>query len=140
MNDNTDAGSETRFYKIVMHASAVLFLVLALTLFFDPRGFLAGLGLDLTTSTDFVARRASVLLLSLSVLSFFARNIASSTARQTLSLAMLVATGPMAILGIAEFARGATTAGISKAVAIETTCAVCYGIIWWRSRSQSMRA
>ena len=98
------------------------------------------LDLDLTTSTDFVARRASVLLLSLSALSFFARNAASSMARQALSLAMLVATGPMAILGIVEFARGATTAGIFKAVAIETACAVCYWIIWWRGRSESPRA
>ena len=140
MSDNPNTGSETRFYKIVMHASAVLFLVLALALFFAPRGFLAGLDLDLTTSTDFVARRASVLLLSLSVLCFFARNAASSMARQALSLAMLVATGPMAILGIVEFARGATTAGIFKAVAIETACAVCYWIIWWRGRSESTRA
>jgi hypothetical protein len=138
--DNPNPGSATLFYRLVMHASAGLFAVLAVMLFFAPRDFLAGLGLDLTQSTDFLSRRASVLILSLSAMCFGARNAASSVARQAVSLAMLVATGAMAVLGTVEFARGATTGGIFKAVAIEVVCAVCYSVIWWGGRSESTRA
>jgi hypothetical protein len=133
MDRPSEASAPTLFYRIVMHVSAALFLVLALLLFFSPRTFLDGLGLDMTASTDFLARRASVLLLSLSVLCFFGRS-AKSGARQALALAMLAATGLMAILGTAELIRGATTIAILKPVAIEATCAVCFFVIWWRDR------
>ena len=129
-----DASAPTLFYSIVMHASAALFLVLALLLFFAPRTFLDGLGLDMTTSTDFLARRASVLLLSLAVLCFFGRKAKSGVARQALALAMLAATGLMALLGTIELVRGATTVAILKPVAIEATCAACFFLIWWRDR------
>ena len=134
MNGRPDGLGPMLFYRIVMYASAALFLVLALLLFFSPRDFLGGLGLDMTTSTDFLARRASVLLLSLSVLCFFGRNASSGVARQALAMAMLVATGAMATLGTAELVRGATTVGILKAVAIEAVCAVCFFWIWWCDR------
>lgn len=140
MDRPSDASAPTLFYRIVMHASAVLFLMLALLLFFSPRSFLDGLGLDMTTSTDFLARRASVLLLSLSALCFFGRNARSGVARQALALAMLTATGLMSVLGTAELVRGATTVAILKPVAIEATCAVCFFVIWRRDRRAGLTA
>lgn len=124
------------FYRIVVHASGALFLVLALSLFFAPRSFLAGLGLDLTSSTDFLCRRAAVLLFALAVLCFCGRNAPPSPARQALAMTVVAATGLMAALGVAEFVRGATTLAIFKPVAIETTIATCFLIIWLRGRAE----
>jgi hypothetical protein len=127
--------SGASFYRIVTQASALLFLVLALFLSIAPRAFLAGLGLDLTLSTDFLCRRAAVLLSGLSVLCFCGRNAPHSPARQALAMSMVATTGLIAALGVAEFLRGATTAGIFKPVATETTVAVCFLIVWLRGRA-----
>jgi hypothetical protein len=127
----------SRFYKVVMYATAVVFLVLSVFLFFAPRAFLDGLGLELTSSTDFLCRRAAVLLLSVSALGFFARN--ASAARRAVLLALLVATGAMAVLGLFELARGATTLGIVKAVAIEASFATCFLILLRRDRNSAGR-
>jgi hypothetical protein len=131
--------SATLFYKTVMRVSAATFLGLSLFLFFAPRTFLGGLGLDLTASTDFLCRRASVLLLALAVLSLAGRNAASGAARQALALALFVATAVMAVLGVAEYVRGATTVGIFKAVAVEVALAVCFLLVWLRGRAGAGR-
>jgi hypothetical protein len=49
-------------------------------------------------------------------------------------LALLVATGAMAMLDTVEFARGATTAGIFTAVLIDAICAVSYSVLLWQGR------
>lgn len=120
-NETSSSAPVSRMDRIVMQAAAVVFLVLSIFLFFLPRTFLDGLGLELTSSTDFLARRAAVLLFALFVLSYLAHK--ASAARQAVLLSMSAATGLMAVLGCVELARGATTAGILKAVALEAALA-----------------
>jgi len=124
----------SRFYTIVVHAGALVFGVLAILLFTVPRSFLDGLGLDLTSSTDVLCRRAAVLLLGLAVLSFSARNAAAAATRRVVAWTTLVTTGAMAVLGSVELARGATTAAILRPVAIETVVAVVFLMVLLKER------
>ena len=47
----------SRFYRVVVHAAAVVFGALSVFLFTAPRNFLDGLALQLTPPTDFLCRR-----------------------------------------------------------------------------------
>lgn len=69
--------------------------------------------------TDLMSRRAGVLFAGLAVLIWNARLEGDSPLRRTVCLALIVAMGGMAILGLIELLRGAMGIGVLIAVTVE---------------------
>jgi hypothetical protein len=124
---------DPRAYKILSCVSAALFFALFAALLLSPRSVLAGAGLVATDWTDFVSRRAGVIMLGLAVLCFQSRN-APHGATQAVLMGMGTVFGALAVLGSAEVLRGFAKGGLLPAVALEATLAVLYFALWIRGR------
>jgi len=75
---------------------------------------------------DFLAKRAGVLFLGLTVLCYYSRNSYTAEVQDLVSLAVGLSMGVMAFLGIFEFTRGTVGSGIFLAVVIESTIAFLF--------------
>jgi hypothetical protein len=124
-----------RLYKIVSCSSSALFFALSVALMLSPRSVLEGAGLVQTDWTDFVSRRAGVIMLGLAVLGFQARNAPHSATRQSLLIGLGTIFGGLAILGSIEVLRGFAKGGLLPAVALEATFAAFYWALWSSGRS-----
>ncbi len=81
-------------------------------------------------SAYFISRRAAMLFLGFSVISWLSRNAPPSAARQAISLGIALSMSGLAILGIFEFIRGYAGGGIFLAVSAELFLTVTYFSIW----------
>jgi hypothetical protein len=121
-------------FKFLSYATALLYFTLFLMLLVFPNYFLNDVGLNSSDSAHFLSRRASMLMLGFSVLSFFGRNAPHSTARQAIVLSIAVSMAGLATLGIFEFARGFVSAAILQPVSVESILAIAYLLFWLASR------
>lgn len=123
-----------KYYKVLSWASAILFALLFVTLLLVPRAVLDGTGLVASAWTDFLCRRAGVIVLGLGVLSFVSRNAPPTATRQGIVLGVGTSLGGLAVLGSVEVARGFASPGLLPAVAVETLFALAYVLAWLGGR------
>lgn len=121
-------------FKIVSTFTSVLCLYLFYLLFFSAHSFLNDLGIEGTEVTYFISRRAAILMLGISVLMFFARNVPNSSARQAISLSICVTMLGLALSGIYEFNRGFVGSNILGAIVIEVILCSSFFYIWFSDR------
>ncbi|MGJ8626521.1 MAG: hypothetical protein ACSHXB_06130 [Sulfitobacter sp.] len=84
---------------------------------------------DITSeqATDLMSRRAGVLFLGLAIIIFQARRAPQSPLRRGITLGIAVMMTGLALLGMAEYFRGAAGMGIWLAICVEVIFAVLYG-------------
>jgi hypothetical protein len=126
-------------YQIMSYLTSALYFYLFVMLLFFPGSFLNDLGIESTESSDFLARRAAMLMLGFAVLVFLGRKVSDSMARQVIAIAISINMAGVAVMGLIEFGRGFANAGILTAVIIESILAVSYFLFWLAARRQSKK-
>ena len=121
-------------YKVISSANAVLTFALFAILLIAPSFIFWIFSIEAGEAAYFIARRASILFLGLSLMSYLSRNASSSEMRQSVIISMFVLWAAMACLGIVEFARGYAGIGVLLAVAAEAGFAFGYWTLWRSSR------
>lgn len=115
-------------YKLVSTAMAGLCLILSIALTFFPNLIYWLFELVPNGLGDFLAKRAAVLFLGLSILSYLSRNAPPSELRSAIALAFFVTMGGLALVGLYEYLRGYAGPGIWLAMSTETA----FGYAFWR--------
>ncbi len=121
-------------FKTLSVANAALTFILFCTLLFAPGLIFWTFSIQAGAAAIFIARRAAILFLGLSLISYGGRNAPHSDLRQSIVLGMFVLWALMACLGIFEFARGYAGIGILLAVVAELGFALGYWFIWKSNR------
>lgn len=124
-------------FKILCVFTSVLCLCLFCLLFFFPQSFFTDLGIEGTETAYFISRRASMLMLGLSVLTFLARNIAHSKSIQAISLSVCISMTGLAMTGVYELRRGFVSDDILTAIVIELVLSTMFFFIWFSNRQES---
>lgn len=126
-------------FKQISSFSALLFATLGVLLFAMPSVIFWMFELQQHELGDFLARRAALLFLGLTVLCFLARNSQHHEVQRIVSVSMCVSMGAMAMLGAYEALRGYAGPGIWGAIFVE----VCVSALFfraWRQTSQEPTA
>ncbi len=121
-------------YKIVSLFTSALFLYLFFVALFDPASFFMDVGVEAGEAAYFIARRASMFMLGITVLLFSARNLQPSSARQSIIGATAVTMSGLAIMGMYEFVRGFVDEGIFMAIIIESIVAIINIVLFVKFR------
>ena len=121
-------------YKTVSLVMALITICLCLLLMIIPEFIFWLFGIEGGHSAAFIARRAGILFLGLSAMSYLGRKAAPSELRQAISLGMVILLASMAVLGLWEWGRGYAGHGILLAVATEACLAIAYGAVWRAGR------
>lgn len=121
-------------YEFVTRLAFVATLALCLTLLFVP-----GLIFWLFHITDdpsalVLARRAAMLFLGLSAISFMAMDAAEAETRKAISVGFLVTMTGLAVLGLVELVRGTVGIGIWLAIFVEIFFAYHF-LMFWRDEA-----
>lgn len=111
-------------YKRVSLATGMIFLLLALVLFFYPTLIYWLFGMNGAEPADVLARRAAVLFIALSFIISRSCNLQPSKPRQIIPQGIALALVALAILGVIELFRGTVGLGILVAIATEVILAV----------------
>lgn len=119
-------------YKIVSLAASVLFITLFACLLFVPNVIYWLIGVEHSPTADLLAKRAAMLFLGLSVLSFLGRNESSSNLRQTVIVAMATTLAGLMIAGMYEFFFGIAGVGIWFAIGGEALFLSLYLVVWFK--------
>jgi hypothetical protein len=109
---------------------AIIFLILCVTLVVAPSIIYWLFGLEENTTGDFLAKRAGMLFLGLAVMCLLARRSQNIEVLQIVASTVGVAMGTMAMLGIFEFARGTSGAGIWVAIVAELLIVIAFFRVW----------
>jgi hypothetical protein len=122
-------------FKIVSIITSVLFLYLSIQLLFMTDSFVTDLGLDPSVASLFLARRAAMFMLGVSVLMFASRNLQHSKARQIICLATGITLLGLSFMGSYEFIRGTVNTSIFIAISVETLLCGSFCIIFFKNRN-----
>ncbi len=122
------------YYKIICIFTSVLFVYLFTQLMFFSNSFVIGLGLEPSTVATVLARRASIFMLGISVLMFFARNLQNSKPRQIICLSTGITMFGLACMGSYEYISGNLNTSIFTAIAIESGTAISFAFILFKDR------
>ena len=125
------------FFKIICILTSLLFAYLFFTLLIDSESFLKGLGLESSVSTFFLARRASIFMLGISVLLLFAMNLSHSKARQIICLATGITMLGLSLTGIYEFINGSINSTIIPPIIIEIILGFSFLIVIFINRKKT---
>lgn len=117
-------------FKMVSIITAVIALTLCGVLILTPEVLFMLFNIDENSSAFFMGRRAAMLFLGISVLSWVGRNAKHSESRQAICLSLCVAMFALTLLGVAEYLRGYSGIGILLAVMTEAVVALLYFKIW----------
>ncbi|PHR61073.1 MAG: hypothetical protein COA43_05380 [Robiginitomaculum sp.] len=117
-------------FNILSTATTVLALSLSLLLAFTPQFIFWLFSLTGNEAAYFISRRAAIMFLGIAVLAWLGRKSAPSSLRQAVCLGMGVMMIGLALLGLGEFARGYTKAGILLAVTTEFMFGFAYVYLW----------
>ncbi|MCJ8296127.1 MAG: hypothetical protein MJK15_17115 [Colwellia sp.] len=123
-------------FKILALFTSLLCFYIFYLLFRTPEKFLFDVGVTGSEAAYFVARRAAMLMLGISVLMFCARNLKNGRARQAIVLSLVVTMSSLALLGSYEFSRGFVNEGIIGAIVIESMLAMAFFTIWLVNRGE----
>ncbi len=121
------------FRQLCLSVSTVFF-ILCLTLAVTPHIIYWLFDIDSNDLGDFLAKRAGVLFLGLSLLCFHARASTSDEVRSLVSFAVGSSMAAMAVLGVYEFSRATVGAGIWVAITAEATIAALFLLQWRQCR------
>ena len=121
------------FCKLSIVTSSIAFMLFSSLLVFPEPIFLL-FGIEGNESAYIIARRAAILFLGLSLLSFLNRNSENSPERQSLILSLFVIMFGLVVLGGIELFRGVVGPGILLAIVTELTLSMWYMLIWYKSR------
>ncbi|MCT4555825.1 MAG: hypothetical protein N4A53_14145 [Pelagimonas sp.] len=113
-------------YRSVSRALAGLTASLAFALLFVPGVVLWLFGLDIPAEAGFLARRAAMLFLGISIIAWLGQSAPPSELRRALCTGLAVMMGALALLGLIEFLRGMAGPGILLAIAVETLFCAAY--------------
>lgn len=113
-------------YNLVSKLASALCFVLFLSLLFMPGLIYWVFGISGNDVSDLMARRAAMLFLGITVMTFLSRNAAQSQLRQSVCLGLAVMMAALAVVGIYEFIRNAVSAGIWLAILTEIGFALAY--------------
>lgn len=113
------------FYNLTF-AAAVLCAVLSAVLIFFPEIIYWVFTVPDTPTGDFLAIRAGMVFLGVSVILWGCRNEGASTLRSTISIGVIVMMAGLAVAGVYEFLRGFAGLGIWVAILIELGFAYGY--------------
>ena len=113
-------------FKNISLVTSVITLVLCVILILAPEVIFLIFDVEESNSAFFIGRRAAMLFLGLSVLLWAGRNAPHSESRQAICLGLAVSMFGLAVLGIAEYARGYAGLGIFLAVTTEVALAALY--------------
>ncbi|MEP1554029.1 MAG: hypothetical protein ABJJ44_19390 [Paraglaciecola sp.] len=122
-------------FKVTSTITAVIAFTLCLVLILIPEVLFMLFHIDENSSAIFMARRAAMLFLGISVFSWFGRNAKHSESRQAICLSLSISMFALAFLGSAEYLRGYAGIGILLAVITEATLAYMYFKIWFRCKN-----
>ncbi|MEP0354866.1 hypothetical protein [Paraglaciecola sp.] len=122
-------------FKVTSTITAVIAFTLCLVLILIPEVLFMLFHIDENSSAIFMARRAAMLFLGISVFSWFGRNAKHSESRQAICLSLSISMFGLAFLGSAEYLRGYAGIGILLAVITEATLAFMYFKIWFRCKN-----
>ncbi|MEO9946543.1 MAG: hypothetical protein ABJH28_14550 [Paraglaciecola sp.] len=122
-------------FKVTSTITAVIAFTLCLVLILIPEVLFMLFHIDENSSAIFMARRAAMLFLGISVFSWFGRNAKHSESRQAICLSLSISMFALAFLGSAEYLRGYAGIGILLAVITEATLAFMYFKIWFRCKN-----
>lgn len=106
--------------------SALLFFALAVAWIFFPDLMLSNWGVEFSSSTGLVSRRAGALYAGIGVMFFLARSAGPSLARSSLIAGFVTACLILAVLGIFELVAGHASSGILLAAVVEIVLAVAF--------------
>ena len=115
-----------KFYKSVCSATAALFVFLALRLLLTPVTFAASLGLEPSTATSVLLRRAAMFMVGLAVLTFCARSLQDLQARRCVCLSASVTLLGLACMGTYERLMGTVNESIFIAIGIESVLGLAF--------------
>ena len=121
-------------FRNVSSTAAFIFLALCITLIAFPEIIYWLFSLQGNELGNFLAKRAGLLFLGLSILCFLSRNSTSSEVKFIVSASVGSAMGLMAVLGIYELANGIVGTGILIPVLIETVISALFFRIWMQTR------
>lgn len=124
-------------YKILSTFTSLLCLYLFYLLLFSAHSFMNDLGLEGTEATYFVCRRAAILMLGISVLMFFGRNIPNSQSRQAICLSIGVTMLGLAMSGAYELNRDFVSSGIVGPIFVESILGISFFYVWFSSKRKS---
>ncbi len=120
-------------FSISCKAVAALFVVLFFLLLITPEFIFWLFGVPQSETANLIARRAAMLFLGFSVVSWSARNAPPSPLRTGFSLGIVVSMAGLACTGTYEFLRGFANWPIMLAVATECAFALIFLRFTWRS-------
>lgn len=121
-------------FKNISITTSMITMLLCLVLMLAPELIAFIFAIDASESAFFIGRRAAMLFLGLSVMSWMGRNAVHSESRQATCLGLTIAMFGLAILGVTEFMRGYTGPGIFLAVATEIVIASLFLKVWLTNR------
>lgn len=122
-------------FKRISSFTAVLAFALFALLLIAPEFIFLLFGISGSESASFISRRAAMLFLGISVLTWFGRDAGHSDLRQAVCIGLAGSMCGLAVLGSAEFARGYAGAGIWPAIITEMALGVAYAKIWFEHRN-----
>ncbi len=108
----------TKFFYAACLVSGLMQAFLCYALLTDPQGMIGSFGIETNGSVAFVARRAAILFLGLSALSF--AGLLLKYQKRMVAFALSTPWLGMACLGLFEHLRGTVGSEIYPAMAIET--------------------
>lgn len=123
-------------YKNVSLAATVMYALLFIFLLFTPDFIFWIFQIEGGETANFIARRAAMLFLGLTIIAYCGRAALHSVMRQAVALAMGISMAALAVLGMFEFFRGFSGPGIWFAILAETGFAGAYLSIWFTNRTQ----
>jgi hypothetical protein len=126
------------FYKVVSIITSLLFAYLFFTLLLNSESFLKDLGLQSSVTTYFIARRASIFMLGISVLMFGSKDLPHSKARQIICIATGITMLGLSCMGSYELIMGNVNSSILTAIFIETILWISFGIIIFMNRKSKI--
>lgn len=113
-------------YRHLTTTASILFGTLCVILIFFPQIVYWLFQIQGNDLGDFLAKRAGVLFLGLTILCFYSRNSHTFEVQSLVALTVSFAMGGMAMMGIFEFFQGVVGAGIFVAIVIETGIALLF--------------
>jgi len=117
-------------FRQISSVVSFLFISLSVTLIVLPDIIYWLFQIEGAASADFIAKRAGVLFLGLSILAFHARNTQASEVKRLVAVSIGTAMAALAVLGTFELMRGNAGFGILLAIVIEIIIAYYYYRVW----------
>ena len=125
-------------FRVVSIITTVIALILCLVLILFPEIIFMLFNINDDSSAFFIGRRAAMLFLGISVVTWVGRNAPHSESRQAICLGLTISMLALALLGTAEYLRGFAGAGILLAVITEAILALLYFKTWFSYKRQDI--